>query len=222
MAMQEQEINTRNLMKKREEKENPNFNNSCQYCSQAREDIFHLLASCGHLSASLYLPVRHDEVGRVLYNAIIRKEHPTHEHVLPSNEIWKSETTELWWDVEVKTTPKVKHNKPDMIYWNKNALKCFIIDICIPLDQNIKSNEKTKLDRYMPLSVELKRLYPEYSFVVVPVVIGATGLVTNSLVTSLKDIGFLPDDMKSLIPNLQAKALIGSMRIMKSAMSLKK
>ena len=74
----------------------------------------------------------------------------------------------------------------------------------------------------MPLSVELKRLYPEYSFVVVPVVIGATGLVTNSLVTSLKDIGFLPDDMKSLIPNLQVKALIGSMRIMKSAMSLKK
>ena len=124
--------------------------------------------------------------------------------------------------MEVKTTPKVKHDKPDMMYWNKNELKCFIIDICIPLDQNIKSNEKTKLDRYMPLSVELKRLYPEYSFVVVPVVIGATGLVTNSLVTSLKDIGFLPDDMKSLIPNLQVKALIGSMRIMKSAMSLKK
>ena len=180
MANKEQEINTRDLKKKREEKENPSFNNSCRYCNESKEDIFHLLASCSHLSSSVYLPVRHDEVGKSLYNAIIQKDQPSHEYVLPKTEIWQSEKIELWWDTVVKTTPKVKHNKPDIVMWNKEDHQCFVIDVCVPLDENVKANEKIKQDRYMPLLVVLKRLYPEYSFSIGPIVIGATGLVTNS------------------------------------------
>ena len=121
----------------------------------------------------------------------------------------------------MKTTPKVKHNKPDIILWNKEEHKCSVIDVCIPLDENVKANEKVKEDRYMPLLVGLKRLYPEYTFSVVPIVIGATGLVTNSLLSYLKEIGFEKKDSKTLISNMQLKALIGSMRIMKTAMTIK-
>ena len=128
-------------------------------------------------------------------------------------EIWQSEKIELWWDTEVKTTPKVKRNKPDIVMWNKEDHKCFVIDVCIPLDENAKANKKLKQDRYMPLLAGLKRLYPEYSFSIVPIVIGATGLVTNTLLSYLKGIGFDKKDMKTL---MQLKALIGSMRIMKT------
>ena len=136
--------------------------------------------------------------------------------------MWHSNDLEIWWDTDVKTTPPVKHNKPDLIVWDKNSKKCFIIDVCVPLDQNIQQNEKLRQDRYLALSVGLKRIYPPYEFTVVPIVLGATGLVTNSLVTNLTTLGFVePRELRSLIQKLQMKALVRSMRVMKSAMTLK-
>ena len=96
-----------------------------------------------------------------------------------------------------------------MILWRKRTNECVVIDICIPLDQNVKSNEKVKVDRYVPLTIHLKRLYPQYSYSVVPVVLGATGLVTKSLVKNL-----LHSQKKSanrIIPKLQHKTLVGWM-----------
>ena len=121
----------------------------------------------------------------------------------------------------VKTCPPVKHNKPDLVVWRKRKKTCFVIDVCVPLDQNIQKNEKLRQDRYVALTVGLKRIYPEYTYTIVPIVLGATGLVTNSLVKNLTTLGFEKKDIPSLVCRLQTKALVGSMRIMKSAMTLK-
>ena len=64
---------------------------------------------------------------------------------------------------------------------------------------NVKGNEKVKQDHYVPLTVSLKRLYPEYNYSVVPVVLGATGLVTKSLMKNLCKIGFVEKTAKRLI-----------------------
>ena len=122
----------------------------------------------------------------------------------------------------VKTAPPVRHNKPDLVVWKKRDKTCFVIDVCVPLDQNIQQNEKLRQDRYVALTVGLKRIYPEYTYTVVPIVLGATGLVTNSLVQNLRTLGFNNDgEMTELVRKLQTKALVGSMRIVKSAMALK-
>ena len=138
VAIQEQEIRTRDLQKKREHPNDNTFNNNCRYCNTQKEDIFHILASCNHLSASLYLPVRHDEVGKVLLNAIVRQTDPEHKYVHPTNEVWHSDNVEIWWDTVVKTTPPVKDKKPDLVVWKKDSKTYFIIDVCVPLDQNIR------------------------------------------------------------------------------------
>ena len=222
-AIQEQEINTRALQKSREHKEDNTFDSKCRYCHQAKEDIFHILASCGHLSASLYLTVRHDEVGKVLFNELIKDDDETTPYTVPNNGVaWNSSTLEIWWDTPVHTHPKTKHNKPDLIVWRKKQKQCIVVDICIPLDQNVKANEKVKQDRYIPLTVALKRMYPDYSYSIIPIVLGATGLVTRSLTKNMRDIGFEGTKVKRIIPKLQHKALVGSMRILKSAMSLRK
>ena len=78
------------------------------------------------------------------------------------------------------------------------------------------------MDIYMPLIVALVRIYSTYKFEVVPIVIGAMGLVTDSLVKQIKKV--LEDeekDVKGIVTKLQQKALIGSMRILKSALSMK-
>ena len=222
-AIQEQEINTRALQKSREQKDNNLFDSKCRYCHQAKEDIFHILASCGHLSSSLYLTVRHDEVGKIIFNELIKEDDETTPYKVPNNGVaWNTNTLELWWDTPVNTQPKTTHNKPDLIIWRKKQKQCIVVDFCIPLDQNVKANEKVKKDRYVPLTVALKRIYPEYTYSITPIVLGATGVVTKSLIQNLYDIGFERKEAIRIIPKLQHKALVGSVRILKSAMSLRK
>ena len=164
------------------------------------------------------MPVRHNEVCKLIYNALIKLHHPEQRYQIPTS-IWSSESLEIWWDILIKTIPQIPHNRPDIVVWRKHEKTCYIIDICIPLDENIHRQEKEKVDRYTQLKVSLIRLYPQYTYEIVPIVLGATGLVTRSLTEYLKTLGF---DKNALVPKLQLKALTGSMRVMKSAMAMKK
>ena len=69
-----------------------------------------------------------------------------------------------------------------------------------------------------PLADELKRLYEDYKFEVVPIVVGATGLVTNTLTKSLEKLGV--NDIKATIRSCQKKALLGTLKIVKSFMKM--
>ena len=220
-AIQEQEINTRALQGKRQHPGDQTFNKKCRYCHSKLEDIFHLICSCERLSASLYLPVRHNEVGKVLYNEIIKLKDNTHKPIIPQP-ILTTEKLEIWWDIHIKTVPSVEHNRPDMVVWGKDNMTCNIIDVCVPLDENVPNQEKKKIDTYTQLAIGLARLYPDYQYKVIPIVLGATGLITKSLVKNMCELSFDNARIKQIIPKLQRKALIGTMRIMKSAMSMKK
>ena len=165
------------------------------------------------------MPVRHNEVCKLIYNALIKLHHPEQRYQIPTP-IWSSESLEIWWEILIKTIPKIPHNRPDIVVWRKNEKTCYIIDICIPLDENIHRQEKEKVDRYTQLKVSLIRLYPQYTYEIIPIVLGATGLVTRSLTEYLKTLGFDKNAIKSLVPKLQLKALTGSMRVMKSAMTM--
>ena len=70
--------------------------------------------------------------------------------------------------------------------------------------------------------IGLSRIYPDYTYNIIPIVLGATGLITNTLVSNLQKLKFDKESVSLLIPKLQRKALIGSMRMVKSAMSMKK
>lgn len=218
-ALQEQEINTRALKAKRENKNDPGFDAKCRFCHRKTEDIFHILGSCNQLSASMYLPMRHDEVAATLYNTIIQTHFPEQPYTRPQS-VWKRGHLELWWDTHISTAPRVKHNKPDIVVWNDTIKKCTIIDICVPLDINVINQEKAKVDTYTPLIVGLLRLYPEYCYEIVPIVVGATGLITDSLVKNMRKILDLKE-VDAMVTKLQLKALIGSMRVLKSALSMK-
>ena len=137
--------------------------------------IHHIIACCPKLSASLYLPVRHNKVAKVIYDAIIDPDRT------PIEEIYTGNDKEIWWDKKVTTIPPLKHNKPDIVYWNKTENKYYIIDIAIGLDINVWKNINLKYDIYMQLSSELKRLYPSFTFEIIPIVLGVTGLVPSRL-----------------------------------------
>ena len=58
---------------------------------------------------------------------------------------------------------------------------CSVIDIAVGLDISITKNVHLKHDNCIQLSSELKQLYPNVSFEIVPIVLGATGLATSHL-----------------------------------------
>ena len=60
--------------------------------------------------------------------------------------------------------------------------------ISVGVDVNVSRNHQAKIDNYLPLLAKLKRLYPEYVFDVVPIVIGATGFIDNTLKVDLEKL----------------------------------
>ena len=172
-AIQEEEIYTNHLAAKRDKENNKSA--KCRLCKTENETIHHIIACCPKLSASMYLPVRHNKVAKVIYDAII-----DHGRT-PIEEIYTDNDKEIWWDKKVTTIPPLKHNKPDIVYWNKTENKYYIIDIAIGLDINVWKNINLKYDIYMQLSSELKRLYPSFTIEIIPIVLGVTGLVPSIL-----------------------------------------
>ena len=65
----------------------------------------------------------------------------------------------------------------------------------------------------------MKKLYPEFSFEVVPIAIGATGLVMKKLSADLEKIGIEKTKVIKCIVLSQKAALFGSVKIVKSAMN---
>ena len=114
-AIQEQEIRTRQLINKRE---NPEFNPKCRFCKTVDESIFHILNSCSHLSTSMYLPVRHNEVAKVLYYELTKLfEHTEKDRKTPET-TFKTNKVEIWWDKKIAVQPPVEHKRPDIVMWD--------------------------------------------------------------------------------------------------------
>lgn len=103
-----------------------------------KKTIQYIIAACPHLSASMYLPLRHNKVANMIYQNVVPKENEKSRR--PIREFYSNGDVEIWWDTKVKTLTPLKHSKPDIVLWNKLDHKCFIIDISVGLDVNVTKN----------------------------------------------------------------------------------
>ena len=215
-AIQEQEITTRQLTQKRLRNSDPAAG-ICRHCHSHPEDISHIVGSCPKLAPTMYLPLRHDEVAKSLFHALAQNCDPKFPYKNPEG----ASTTgsmEIWWDARVKTAPKVPNNKPDMLIWHHQLKQCHIVEVGIPLDINVPRVECQKADKYTPLMLALQRLYPDFNFKIIPIVIGATGHITKNLRKHLIELGIKEENSRALISRLQERAIMGTVKIVKSAL----
>jgi hypothetical protein len=82
------------------------------------------------------------------------------------------------WNQAVPTDREVTANKPDIIIKNKKERTCTLIDVALPTDRNVMQKEVEKKLKYKRLGIEVQRMW-NLECMVVPVIIGATGLVTQ-------------------------------------------
>jgi hypothetical protein len=80
----------------------------------------------------------------------------------------------------MQTDREVPANRPDIIIKNKKDKICLLIDVAIPSDRNVMQKESEKKLKYKNLSIEIRRMWNMKCFVI-PVIIGATGIVTKGL-----------------------------------------
>lgn len=225
-AIEEQEITTKFLTKCREKDlgKKRSMDSKCRLCKTKDETTFHILGSCPHLSSSLYLHTRHNQVAKVIFEEItsdkgkddnkIRRQIPTPQAIT------KYDSKEIWWDLPVSTTVKVKHNRPDIVMWDNDKKQCTIIDVCVPLDINISKQYSTKRDNYTPLISQLQRLYPSYTYSIIPIIMGALGTVPKALTEDLQKLGIKPQRTTNVTKRIQKLALLGSLKIMKTFKSM--
>ena len=95
------------------------------------------------MSSRYYLPMRHDVVAKTMYNAIRRKDSPENKSIKTYSDVESIAThnmTEYWWNVPVKTSIKCKHNRPDIMIWDRKEKLCTVVEISCPADVNITLN----------------------------------------------------------------------------------
>jgi hypothetical protein len=78
-------------------------------------------------------------------------------------------------------------SRPDIIIKNKKDKTCLLIDVAMPSDKNAIRKEAEKKLKYKNLSIEIQRMWNIKSFVI-PVIIGATGIVSKSLQKYLETV----------------------------------
>ena len=215
-ALQEQEIATRATIKRRTKDQT--VPTKCRLCKNQNEDIFHVIGSCPELSANLYTNARHDPVAKIIYNETIKEEHPQRiDHPPP---VINTPSKEIWWNKIITTTNKIKHIQPDIVIWDKKQATCTIVEVGVPLDINVKSCQKSKKDKYIPLVSELQQLYPGFKYQFTPIILGALGAVPKQLKEELKKLNIKDNQLKNVTKRLQKTALIGSIRAMKTFMKM--
>ena len=83
MAMQEQEINTKDALERKEKnlEKKRTMDNSCRLCHKNTETLFHITTGCPEASSSLYLNIRHNAVAKVIFQCIINKTEDTNHRM---------------------------------------------------------------------------------------------------------------------------------------------
>ena len=131
------------------------------------------------MAKNAYL-MRHDKVCTHLHYSICSIETTDKWYTHMPKPVCEEGDVTVLWNQAVHTDRKVTANRPDIIIKNKKEKTCTLMDVAIPADRNVVQKEAEKKLKYKSLCIEIQRMW-NLKCTIVPVIIGATGIVTRSL-----------------------------------------
>ena len=99
-----------------------------------------------------------------------------------------------------------------IIIRNNEKGTCMLIDVAISGDRNVIKNEAEKILKYKDLTTEIQRMW-NVKTKVIPVIIGATGTVTESF---RKYVSNIPG--KHEVKELQKTVILGTAHILRKVL----
>ena len=184
----------------------------CRICGEKGETVWHITSQCTPLAQKEYKR-RHDNVGRLVHWELCGK------YGLDRGERWyqhepegiiENANAKILWDFMIQCDHEVEHRKPDIVVIEKDSKQCWIIDIACPGDNRVCDKEEKKIDRYDKLAWEVKRLWTMKKVVVIPIIVGALGTVSQDIEKYIAQIG-----VAIRVEQLQKTALLGTARILR-------
>ena len=125
--------------------------------------------------------------------------------------VYEEEDVTVLWNQAVHTDREVTANRPDIII-KKKGKTYTLIDVAIPADRNVVQKEAEKKLKYKSLCIEIQRMW-NLKCMIIPVIIGATGIVTRSLRKNLEAV-----QGKHSIDSLQKTAILGTSHIIRKVL----
>ena len=116
------------------------------------------------------------------------------------------------WNQAVHTEREVTANRPDIIIKNEKEKTCTLIDVAKPADRNVVQKEAEKKLKYKSLCIEIQRMW-NLKYIIIPVIIAATGIVTRSLRKNLEAI-----QGRHSIASLQKTDIFGASHIIRKVL----
>ena len=104
--------------------------------------------------------------------------------------------------------------KPDIVLWDRKAKSAQIIEVSVPNDYGLNRAEREKNNKYQDLKNDLRTTWGLKEIELIPVIVGATGLVKNNLKSNLQAIKRSPS-----IEEVQLAAIKETIKILKRALS---
>ena len=112
------------------------WSDKCRLCKSNVEDIHHIASSCPQLSSRYYLPLQHI-IAKCVYNELLINDEQNRKLLQEPDQIYNTNDKEYWWDTPLMTATKIKHNKLDLVSWNKTEKICTIIEFSCPADPEL-------------------------------------------------------------------------------------
>ena len=155
----------------------------CRCCDKFDETVNHLVSGCPVLAPKEYTD-RHDKVGQYIHWTISKHFHLPHadnrwEHHPES--VVEGENVTVLLEFSIHTDRTIKANRPDIVIKDKINKTCQIIDMAVPSYKNIFVKEFDKLSKYKDLQIEITKMW-HLKTTIIPVVIGALGLIKRALI----------------------------------------
>lgn len=217
----------------------------CRQCKKAKETVPHIVAGCGRFRTTLMLD-RHNWIARALHQALCKKfglgtTHYT-QQIMP---VMENERAKLLWDVNVVTRKVLKCNRPDMVLFDKERRKVFVIEFSCTWFTVLAKQHRVKVHKYATNSMtektwqdlggdspqpdrnllgELGELYgKEYpeGFEVLAMIVGVSGEVLPNLPQDLEKLGFEQRQILELVEKFQREAVIGTSRLIRAHLGTK-
>jgi len=185
---------------------------TCRKCHQQGETINHIVAECSALVQPHYKS-RHDNVAKEIHRRLLLShnfEAPNRWYHHDPTPIIENERVKILWDFTIQTDKRIQHNRPDIVMVNKSEQTTYLIDIAIPADKRCAEKEQEKISKYQPLADEIKALWKSKKVEIVPVVIGALGVISTNHKMYMEKL-----NLEDAMPECQKAALLGTATILR-------
>ena len=188
----------------------------CRVCDKHTETIDHLMSGCSLLAPTTYLNWN-DRLGQHIHWCLCKIVSLPHEsnkweHIPPK--VIENKNATISWDFNIHTEKTIQENRPHIVVRNHNDKTCFVIDMSVPSYNNVSHKIFEKLSKYKDLEIVVTKMW-HLKTTILPVVIGALGMVTNTAPNYILQI----PGSRSLT-ELQKVTLIGTAHILRKILSI--